>query len=38
MASAQPAGQRIAGFWGGLLVLSAAPHNVNTLSTPRASA
>jgi hypothetical protein len=32
--SAQPSGQKTPGFWGGLLVLGAAPININTLSTP----
>jgi hypothetical protein len=32
--SAQPAGERTPGFWGGLLVLGAAPININKLSTP----
>lgn len=34
MTTAQPAGQRTPGFWGGLLVLGAAPININKLSTP----
>lgn len=34
MTSAQPAGQKAPGFWGGLLVLGAAPININKLSTP----
>ena len=34
LTSAQPVGQRTAGFWGGLLVLGSAPINVNALSTP----
>lgn len=34
LTSAQPAGQKTPGFWGGLLVLGAAPININTLSTP----
>jgi hypothetical protein len=32
--SAQPDGQRTPGFWGGVLVLGAAPINVNVNSTP----
>lgn len=32
--SAQPTGQKTGGFWGGLLVLGAAPINVNKLSNP----
>jgi len=32
--SAQAVGSRTPGFWGGLLVLGAAPMNINTLSTP----
>jgi hypothetical protein len=32
--SAQPDGSKTAGFWGGLLVLGAAPINVNVNSTP----
>lgn len=34
LTSAQATGQKAAGFWGGLLVLGAAPINVNKLSTP----
>jgi hypothetical protein len=34
LTSSQPAGQKAAGWWGGLLVLGAAPVNVNKLSTP----
>lgn len=34
MTTAQPAGQRTPGFWGGLLVLGAAPININKLSAP----
>lgn len=34
LTTAQPAGQKTPGFWGGLLVLGAAPININTLSTP----
>ncbi|CAN5900790.1 hypothetical protein BH11MYX3_BH11MYX3_30480 [soil metagenome] len=34
MTSAQPTGQRTGGFWGGLLVLGAAPINVNALPAP----
>lgn len=34
MTSAQPTGQRTAGFWGGLLVLGSAPINVNALANP----
>ncbi len=34
LTTAQPAGQRTAGFWGGLLVLGAAPINVNALPPP----
>lgn len=34
LTSAQPMGQRTAGFWGGLLILGAAPVNVNKLATP----
>ncbi|MEZ4362712.1 MAG: hypothetical protein R3B48_21145 [Kofleriaceae bacterium] len=32
--TAQPDGAKTRGFWGGLLILGAAPINVNTLSTP----
>ncbi|MBX3156377.1 MAG: hypothetical protein KF773_10290 [Deltaproteobacteria bacterium] len=32
--SAQPSGSRTPGFWGGLIVLGAAPINTNVLSTP----
>jgi hypothetical protein len=34
LTSAQPTGQKTSGFWGGLLVLGAAPINVNVNSTP----
>ncbi|KAB2905981.1 MAG: hypothetical protein F9K40_06600 [Kofleriaceae bacterium] len=34
MTSAQPDGMKTPGFWGGLLVLGAAPINVNVNSTP----
>jgi len=34
MTTNQPDGQKTRGYWGGLLVLGAAPINVNTLSTP----
>lgn len=34
LTSSQATGQKAAGWWGGLLVLGAAPINVNTLSTP----
>jgi len=34
LTSAQPAGAKTGGFWGGLLVLGSAPINVNTLSAP----
>ena len=34
MTTAQPSGQKTAGFWGGLLVLGAAPINTNALSMP----
>jgi hypothetical protein len=34
LTSAQPIGQRTGGFWGGLLVLGAAPINNNALSNP----
>jgi hypothetical protein len=32
--SAEPEGERTAGHWGGVLILGAAPHNINVLSTP----
>lgn len=34
LTSSQPAGQKSAGWWGGLLVLGAAPINTNVLSSP----
>jgi hypothetical protein len=34
LTTTQPAGQKGPGWWGGLLVLGAAPINVNALSTP----
>lgn len=34
LTSAQAAGSKTAGYWGGLLVLGAAPINTNVLSTP----
>lgn len=34
LTTAQPTGQKTAGFWGGLLVLGAAPINVNALANP----
>lgn len=34
LTSSQPTGQKAAGWWGGLLVLGAAPINVNALSVP----
>jgi len=34
LTTTQPAGQKTAGWWGGLLVLGAAPVNVNKLSEP----
>ena len=34
LTTAQPSGQKTPGFWGGLLVLGAAPVNVNVNSTP----
>src|SRR4051812_29942346 len=34
MTTAQPSGQKTAGFWGGLLVLGSAPINVNKLANP----
>lgn len=34
LTSAQPSGQKKPGFWGGLLVLGAAPINTNVKSTP----
>lgn len=34
MTTAQPTGQRTAGFWGGLLILGAAPINTNVLANP----
>ena len=34
LTTAQPSGQKTAGFWGGLLILGAAPINVNANSSP----
>lgn len=34
LTTSQPAGQKTAGWWGGLLVLGAAPINTNVLSNP----
>jgi hypothetical protein len=34
LTTAQPSGQKTAGYWGGLLILGAAPINTNVLSMP----